>query len=256
MKKQALLFLGLATLSMIYSCKKDDDSVTNEGTIPVKEDHSEKATGFLVSTLTINDATDLLNPNSYFEEATATFVRSIQENTPVLADTVYINSLGMLDASGNIHSLTVADNFELNTRDTCNWTVVDTTHPEIPSFKFNYRVPYPSILGKIPDTVIRSKGINLPIQIAGADSVIMAIDGDTLNNGGFKIKTLAPPLANYTFAYEDVKSIRPSKQDGLRRRIIIQAYKTTVIPFDGIYMRFTKVYRFNASFWVKREPWD
>src|SRR5690606_33953583 len=164
MKRQHLYFLSMVAALLVSACTKEDkDGSNNQSTIEQPEDNSEKVTGEFWSTLT--GSMDF--PGMYSESASAYFMRSVQENILVLADTVYINHLGTIeDAADNYHHLSPADvNTFFSMKDSCIWEVVDTTHPEIPSFRYNFRVPYPSILGKIPDTVTRATGFNMDIKV-------------------------------------------------------------------------------------------
>lgn len=252
MKRQHLYFLSLIAVSLIASCTKEDDGTTNQSTIIPNEDNRERVTGMFTSRLTLNDATALSNPNTYFEDATVMFVRSIQDNVLIPADSVLVNELLLNKQTDNTHYLSVGDNSLLNMRDSCYWRVADTSYKEIPAFTYNFKAPYPSILGKLPDTVTRATGFRMNIQIAEADSVVLAISGDTLNNDGFIVKTVPPSINNYGFTYEEIKSIRPSGLTGSRQQLVIQAYKTTIQQFEGRYFRFTKLFIFNAGVWVKK----
>lgn len=255
MKRQHFYFLSLIALSLTSSCTKDDDNgdSNNQSTVTPNEDNSEKVTGTFTSILALNDASAVINPNTYFETASVKFLRSVQDNVIISADSVLVNELLLNKQTDNTHYLSVADNPLLNMRDSCYWRVADTSYDEIPSFTYNFKSPYPSILGKVPDTVIRAKGFRMNIQIAEADSVVIGITGDTLNNEGFITKTVPPAINNYGFTYEEIKSLRPSAMIGSRQQLVIQAYKTTVQQFEGRYFRFTKLFIYTAGVWVKKD---
>lgn len=240
----------MITALFVSSCTKDHEGTTNQGTIKQPEDNSEKVTGEFWCIL----SADMDTPGVYDESAVAHFVRSVQENAPIFADTVYINGLvTKKNLTDTFHYLFLADEAALSMRDSCRWEVADTTHPEIPSFKYNFRMPYPSVLGKISDTVTRATGFNMNIKVAEADSIVIAISGDTLNNNGFIVKTVSPAVNIYGFTSDEIKSIRPSSVSGVKQQFIIQAYKTTVQEFEGRYFRFTKHSIFSGKVWVKKE---
>ena len=76
MKKQYILLTCLATLSTIFSCKKDD-TINSVGTTPPISDNSEKVNGSLTSMyLFISAEYPGATSNGYVEFANAIFVKS------------------------------------------------------------------------------------------------------------------------------------------------------------------------------------
>lgn len=258
MRKQHLLFILLALLTTVYSCKKDDkdDATTTNGTANNDtQNYNDYVTGDLTATYVFIDTT---YPNTSsiksYQTVEASFIKTVKENALTLADTVYINGYPTKRLTAKYHSLTTTNLSRLNILDSCIWTVVDTTsHNAIPNFTYSFTAPMPTVLGKLPDTVTKLEGFKLDLQIAGADSVVMAISGDTTNSDGYISKSFNPANNNYYFSSDDIAKIRLSSIHSLRQSFVIVAYTSTIQNFDGKYMRFTKTYTYYGGIWVNKE---
>lgn len=256
MKKQSLFFALLVLLSTTYSCNKDDkDVTTTKGSSNETNDNSEKITGDLSAAYTFIDTTFPNNTTIVrMQTAEARFIKSIKESVLTLADTVMINGHDLQKLSANYHSLSTNDIANLNLGDSCLWKVGDTSsHGAIPTFTYNFTAPYPSLLGKLPDTVTKLNGFKVNIQIAGADSVIMAISGDTTNSEGYISKYFNPAINNYYFAPSDITKIRTSDKISARQSFVIVAYTSTIRKYGDKYIRFLKQYAYYGGIWVKQE---
>jgi|GEM_PF-2674794 len=266
MKKQHLLFLCLTVLTLAYSCKKNDDdtTTTNSGTNTSNEDNSGKVTGYLSSTYTKVDTTfPIAQPFSALEEATAIFYPSRKDTIAIAPDTVYVNGLALpivTQGQSKYHYQTNSSEPLLNMGNNCYWQVIDTSYDKyIPDFSYNFSTPYPAILGSIPDTASKEKGLNLNIKIGGADSVSIQVYGDTSGSaragqlllGAFE-KTFDPADNVYYYTPDEIKKCLTSNLIGVRVPVIINTYKTIIKEFEGRYFKFTKTYIYYGGIWIKK----
>lgn len=253
MKKQFLFFLSIAAATVFYSCNKTEN-LTSNGTDGPKNDFSDDLSGQFLSRYYFFDSTYPSNPGfSEAQDAEVRFVKSRQQNTLLLADKVFVNSLEMQKDPGNFHTLNSGSNLDM--KDSCLWRVESTSVPEIPSFSYNFRMPFPSIKASVPDTIVKKDGITLQIQVAGADSLVIGISGDSTNFEGYIYKSFLPQQGSFncTFTAKEIGKIRRSEYVGASQAVVVVAYKRAITTVQNKHMSFTKISSHLAGVWVKQK---
>ncbi|HTN44927.1 MAG TPA: hypothetical protein VL098_01180 [Flavipsychrobacter sp.] len=257
MKKQHLLFLCLATLSLAYSCKKDD-TISSNGTSSTKEPIDNKTTGFFTSVYyQVDGSATNQSVVSGTQNAFAMFYRSRKDTVAIPATKVWINGIETsVMPYGNlsqIHFQSTSTGAMLDMNGDAIWKIYDTTYSEIPDFTFNHRLPFPTVLGTIDDSLSKSKPSALDIEIAGADSVTVYIDGNVLNNApGVLVKQFVPNHNNLKFTVDEMKNLFPSDVSGTKNGVEIIAHTTTTQQFEGRYYSFKKITIYRGAVWVTK----
>ncbi len=255
MKKHVLFFLSLAAITTLYSCNKDDVS-KSFGSEQPKTDNTDKVIGQFTSRYVFYDATYPSFPGfASTQEAEARFMRTRQQGVLVLADTASVNSLMMQNDPANFHTLTDQIDPNLNMKDSCIWRVRSTSVPEIPSFDFSFRAPFPVVNAKFPDTISKTQNLTFSIHVAGADSLVIGINGDSSNFDGYLYKSFIPNQNgnNYTFSVKDYSKIRRSDYFGAKQAIKIIAYSKAIQDIKGNYMTFMKETTFYGGIWINQK---
>jgi len=172
------------------------------------------------------------------------------ERVPI-ADAVLINSKVMpLNSFYPVHILNSLDDPMLDMRDSCVWQVIDTTNSERPSIRYSDKVPFPSILGKLPDTVSR-QGFKLNIKASGADSVFVSINGDTANHADYINRTFLAVNDNYFFTADDLKTIISSDRTLGKKKLRIIISKGSIVQLGSRRYYFERSYIVHKRVWLK-----
>ena len=93
------------------------------------------------------------------------------------------------------------------------------------------------------------------IHVAGADSLVIGINGDSSNFDGYLYKSFIPNQNgnNYTFSVKDYSKIRRSDYFGAKQAIKIIAFSKAIQDIKGNYMTFMKETTFYGGIWINQK---
>ena len=251
MKKRNFNFFAVIMLTyLFFACNKEPNDAQKPAATTVWG-------GFLESKLIKIDSTaPFVTGISETEYAKAVFSDSLGSNGTTPVDSVLVNgiALDLSDTSGGspgfLYSISSDDVSGLNMGSTCNWSVAGGSSV-IPSFTYNNSVPYPSFSGVIPDTVLKTNGLNLSLNFANADTVIISIYNDSTSADEVLRKGFPANSSSFNFSASELAGIRTSDFINLRNIFVIEAYKYVYQTFGNKEFLFVKEYEYMGGVWVK-----
>lgn len=246
MKKLLLSICLSGLLASIFSCNPNNNNNPN----PIA---SDSLSGVFISTHVKSDSV-LINTGFADNEEAICFFFAIPGDTAsiTLVDSVAVNNFPLEvvpDQNGVNTAYYAVDSFSnlMNMTSTCNWHVYGSNG--IPSFTYNFPVPYPSFTSVLPDTITKTAGITFHITAINADSLVIGIAGDSL--GGYIYKAFAPSSTSQSFTATEINSLVPSSSFGIKSLMQIFVYKSTKQTFNGKNFSFTKVYDYYNPVWIQ-----
>ncbi len=208
--KHTLLLL-LAASCMLFSCKGKD------------EDLNPTPAGLISGYLSAARQLDIDSPaTKYTESAQAFFVLHPGDTMRITVDSVRLNGYTLpLDNGTKLYK--AASNLQLDK--TCNWQVWSTTN--ISTFTYNFAMPYPGYTYKMPDTIDRSKGLNIQVP-TGADSSTITLISNQRLTGSYKGTT-------GSFSAGELSSFNAGMAT-----LEVSGYARSTVAFGGKNFLFTK----------------
>jgi hypothetical protein len=216
MKKNFQILSAICLIAVaVTSC---DPNNNNNNPTPIAPD---SISGYLGSQHIIVDS-NIFYPAGDIEQAFAMFYSNPGSMTRVLVDSVHINGQPMDVDTDSLIYFDAGFFPPLNMSTTCSWQVFGNS--VVPSFSYNYPVPYPSFTGVLPDTISKTTGVTFNLTFTGADSLFIAIPDSF---GSYIVRTFSASSTSQHFTAADIASTMMSSGGLSNTLYTVSVFKST-----------------------------